>query len=97
MPFIQIVEFRTSRLEEGQAYIDEYRKVTEGKRTTTRVRVCEDRDQPGRYFTIAEFPSYEDAMRNSQMPETSNLAEQLGQLAEGSPTFYNLEVIREDT
>ena len=97
MPFIQIVEFRTSRFEEGQPYIDEYRKATEEKRTTTRVRVCEDRDQPGHYFTIAEFPSYEDAMRNSQLPETSNLAEQLGRLAEGSPTFYNLEVIREET
>ena len=36
-------------------------------------------------------------MRNSQLPETSNLAEQLGRLAEGSPTFYNLEVIREET
>ena len=97
MPFIQIVEFRTSRFEDGQPYIDEYRKTTEGKRTTMRVRVCEDRDQPGHYFTIAEFSSFEDAMRNSQLPETSNLAEQLGRLSEGSPTFYNLEVIREET
>ena len=97
MSFIQIVEFRTSRFEEGQSHIDEYRKATEGKRTATRVRVCEDRDQPGRYFTIAEFPSYEDAMRNSELPETSSLAEQLGRLAEGPPIFYNLEVIREET
>lgn len=97
MSFIQIVEFRTSRLEEGQPYIDEYRKATEGKRTSARVRVCEDRDRPGHYFTIAEFPSYEDAMRNSQMPETSKLAEQLGRLAEGPPTFYNLEVVIEET
>jgi hypothetical protein len=96
MPFIQIVEFRTSRFEEGQSYIDEYRKATEGKRTATRARVCKDRDQPGHYFTIAEFPSYEDAMRNSQLPETSEMAEQLQRLAEGAPTFYNLEVIRED-
>jgi len=97
MPFIQIVEFRTSRLGEGQSYIDEYRKATEGRRTATRVRLCEDRDQPGHYLTIAEFPSYEEAMRNSRLPETSNLAEQLGRLAEDSPTFYNLEVIRDET
>ena len=49
MAFIQIVEFRTSRFDEGQKFVDEYRAATEGKRTTTRVRVGEDRDHPGHY------------------------------------------------
>ncbi len=92
MSFIQIVEFRTSRLDEAQDHIDEYQKATEGKRTTRRVRVCRDRDHPGRYFTIAEFDSYEEAMRNSELPEPTKFAEQLTALSDGPATFHNLEV-----
>jgi quinol monooxygenase YgiN len=97
MAFIQIIEFRTSRFDEADAYVDEYRKTTEGKRTTKRVRVCQDRDNPGRYFTIAEFASPEDAERNSEMPETTKLSEQLQSLAQGPPTFYNLDVVRDES
>lgn len=92
MSFIQIVEYQTSRIDEAQDHIDEYRKSTEGKRTTKRVRLCRDRDNPGRYFTIAEFDSYEEAMRNSELPETTRLAERLTALSDGPATFHNLEV-----
>jgi len=95
MAFIQIVEYRTSRFEEGQKFLDEYRSAAEGRSTATRVRVTEDRDEPGHYLTIAEFSSYEDAMRNSDMPETTKLSENLRGLADGPPTFHNLEVIRD--
>jgi hypothetical protein len=97
MSFIQIIQFQTSRFDEGEQYVEEYRKATEGKRTTKRVRVCQDRENRGRYFTIAEFDSYEDAMRNSEMPETTKLSEQLGSLSDGPPTFYNLEVVRDES
>ncbi len=96
MAFIQIIEFRTSRFDEGERYVEEYRKATEGKRTTQRVRVCQDRDDPDRYFTIAEFDSYEDAMRNSELPETAKLSEQLGSLSDGPQRFYNLEVVQDE-
>jgi hypothetical protein len=96
MPFVQVIEFNTSRFDDADQYIDEYRKATEGRRTANRVRVCEDRDNPGHYFTIAEFDSYEAAMRNSQMPETQKLSEQLATLADGPATFYNLEVLRDE-
>ena len=97
MSFIQIIEFSTSRFEEGGQYIEEYRKATEGRRTTKRVRVGQDRDNPGRYFTIAEFDSYEDAMRNSELPETTKLSQQLAGLADGPPKFYNLEVVHDES
>jgi hypothetical protein len=97
MAFIQIIEYRTSRFDEGEPYVEEYRKTTEGKRTTTRVRVCQDRDNAGHYFTIAEFASYDDAERNSEMPETTKLAEQLQSLADGPPTFYNLDVVIDES
>jgi hypothetical protein len=62
-----------------------------------RVRVCQDSDKPGQYFTIAEFDSHEEAMRNSQMPETTKLSEQLAALADGPATFYNLDVIQDES
>lgn len=95
MTFIQIIEYRTSRFDEGDQYVEEYQKATEGRRTAQRVRVGKDRDQPNHYFTIAEFASYEDAMRNSELPETAELAKNLGSLSDGPPTFHNLEVVRE--
>jgi hypothetical protein len=97
MTFIQIVEYRTSRFDEGEPYVEEYRRTTEGKRTTTRVRICQDRDDPGHYFTVAEFASYEDAVRNSEMPETTKLSQQLQSLADGPPVFHNLDVIRDES
>jgi hypothetical protein len=97
LPFIQIIDFHTSRFNDADQHIDEYRKATEGRRTVGRVRVCQDRDNPGHYFTIAEFESYEEAMRNSQMPETEKLAEHLAALADGPATFYNLEVLRDES
>jgi hypothetical protein len=96
MSFIQIIEFRTSRFDEGAKYIDEYRAATEGKRTVGRVRVGQDRDDAGHYFTLAEFDSFEDAMRNSEMPETTRLAEQLQSLADGPARFYNLEIVQDE-
>lgn len=94
--FIQIIDFNTSRFDEADEHVEEFRKATEGKRTAQRVRVCKDRDKAGHYFTIAEFESYEEAMRNSEMPETRNFSEQLAALADAPATFYNLEVVRDD-
>jgi hypothetical protein len=95
MPFIQTVEFSTSRPDEVRALVQEYRAGTEGARTAGRGTVCADRDQPGRYITIVEFPSYEDAMKNSELPETSAMAAKLMELCDGPPTFRNLDVIEE--
>jgi hypothetical protein len=57
--------------------------------------ICRDRDQPGRHFVIVFFDSYEDAMKNSELPETDALAKKMMSLAESSPIFFNLDVIEE--
>ena len=93
--FIQIIEFHTSRFDEGAAHVAEWRTATEGKRTAQRSLVCQDRDNPDRYLNIVWFDSYEDAMRNSELPETGRLAEQLTKLADEPAIFRNLEVIEE--
>jgi hypothetical protein len=93
MTFVQIIEFRTSRLAEVQEVGEEWEKTTEGKRKAGRSILCEDRDNPGRYLLIVFFESYEAAMENSAMPETDALSKKMMSFAEGPPTFYNLNVI----
>jgi hypothetical protein len=92
--FVQIVEYQTSKFDEIQQVVDKWRAQTEGQRTAGRAMICKDRDRPNRYFTIVEFPSYEEAMRNSEMPETSAMAAELQRLTDGAPTFYNLDLER---
>jgi hypothetical protein len=90
--FVQIIEFRTSRLDELKALSDEYREHTEGS-TFLRSTVTGDRDRPGVYLNIVEFDSYESAMQNSQRPETGQFAARMAELCDGPPTFYNLDVV----
>jgi hypothetical protein len=91
--FIQIIEFTTTRFDEGEKLVQEYRAATEGRRTTIRGMSCNSRDEENRYFTIVEFPSYEAAMKNSELPETQKLSEGLSKLGEGPPVFHNLDVV----
>ena len=92
MAFVQIIEFHTSQPDEMGEVADEWEKATEGKRKAGRRVLCQDRDQPGRYFNIVFFNSYEEAMQNSSLPETDTFSKKMMGLADGSPTFYNLDV-----
>ena len=94
MPFIQIIEFRTTQLDEVESVMDEWLAATEGKRSAGRSNLTADRDQPDTYVQIVEFPSYEEAMANSALPETSHFSEKMMKLCDGSPTFRNLDVRR---
>lgn len=53
-----------------------------------------DRECPNTYLQIVEFSSYEDAMANSELPETADLSHRIGALSEGPPVFRNLDVQR---
>lgn len=92
MAFIQIIDFRTSRIDEGRDLVEEYRAKTEGRRTAGRAILCRDRDDPEHFVNVVFFESYEAAMKNSEMPETGELAGKLAALADGPPSFLNLEV-----
>ena len=93
MAFIQIIDFRTAKFDEGRKLVDEYFAKTEGRRTARRGLMCQDRDDPGHYINIVFFDSYESAMENSNLPETGELAEKLAALTDGPATFLNLEVV----
>jgi hypothetical protein len=95
MKFVQIIEMKTTKIDEIQKLADEYDLATKGRATDTRALVCKDRDNADRYFVIVEFPSWEDAQTNNDLPETQEFAQKQMSLVDGPPTFYNLDVIDE--
>ena len=94
MTFVQLIEFKTSRLDELNEILDQWMSETEGKRTATNALMMGDRDNPQTYVEIVEFPSYDEAMRNSNLPETSKFAARINELCDAPPVFHNLEVLR---
>ena len=96
MPFIQIIEYKTSKIDELNAALDGWLEATKGKRASTRGVQTKDRDAGNTYVQIVEFPSYEEAMANSNLPETGEFSAKLASLCDGPPTFRNLDVIREE-
>jgi quinol monooxygenase YgiN len=92
MTFIQIIDYESDHRAEMKALMDEYVRQTRGRRTSLSALLTHDRDNPRHYVDIVEFPSYEIAMRNSNMPETQEFAARLRALCSAGPTFLNLEV-----
>jgi hypothetical protein len=97
MAFIQIVEFRTSKVDELRAMEEEWEKATEGRQTLRRSIVARDRNDPQRHLVIAFFDSYESAMENSRLPETHEFAEKERALMDGPVTFHDLDVLEDRT
>lgn len=58
----------TTRPDEVEALVREWRTKTEGRRTVQRGTFTRDRERPNTCLQIVEFPSYEDAMANSASP-----------------------------
>lgn len=95
MKFVQILEFKTTNLDAMLELDAKWRKATEGKRTATSVVKTLDRDRPETFLWIIEFPSYEAALRNNELGATQEIAREMTKLAEGEPTFRNLDVMEE--
>ncbi|GGV80240.1 hypothetical protein GCM10010294_52100 [Streptomyces griseoloalbus] len=95
MTFVQLIDCRTSRFEEMDRLMDQWVEQTRGKRTATHAVVGKDRSDASHVVEIVEFPSYEDAMRNSQLPETDRIFRDMVALCDEMPTFTDLEVTRD--
>ncbi|MFE4362609.1 hypothetical protein [Kitasatospora sp. NPDC056800] len=97
MRFIQIIEYRTSRIDEFNALLDSWVEKNAGHRLAIRSLQTRDRDGENVYLNIVEFPSHEAAMRNSDRPETSEFAARAAALCDGPPVFRNLDLVNEWT
>lgn len=87
--FIQIIEFSTSHIDEIEALADGMGDMGFARRAT----ITADRDRPGTYLNIVEFDSYDEAMKNSERPEVGEFAAKMGELCDGPPRFYNLDIV----
>jgi hypothetical protein len=97
MAFVQIIQFKTSKIDEMRALADEWREKAGDDSKAQRVVVCSDRDNPDQHMNIVFFDSYEEAMENSNLPATQELSGKMMELGDGPPTFYNLDVIDDRT
>ncbi|MFJ4689818.1 ester cyclase [Streptomyces sp. NPDC088766] len=96
MTFVQLIDCRTSRFDEMNRLMDTWVEQTKGKRTATHAMVGKDRSDASHFVEIVEFPSYEEAMRNSGLPETEKIFDDMVALCDGMPTFTDLEVVRDE-
>jgi hypothetical protein len=90
--FVQIIEIRTSRIDEVHSLVEQMRAES-GPTAGVRGTVTADRDRQGYYLNVVEFDSYEAAMENSSRSEVSEFAARLAALCDEPPRFYNLDVL----
>jgi hypothetical protein len=94
--FRQIIEFSTSRIDDFNAYFDDWIAASEGDRIPHSAVIQADRDAENVYLLTVEFASHEQAKENSVRPRTGEFAKFLGSICDGDLTFRNLDVVRED-
>lgn len=91
--FVQIVQWKTSRIDEVEKLSEEYRSGRDERGGgPTRVLILADKDEPNTYYTVAEFASADEAAANNARPETSAFAAKMMELCDAPPTFHNTEV-----
>ncbi|MFC7260975.1 ester cyclase [Streptomyces lutosisoli] len=96
MTFVQLIDCKTSRFDEMNQLMDTWVEQTKGKRTATHDVIGKDRSDATHYIEIVEFPSYEEAMRNSNLPETDRIFREMVALCDELPTFTDLDVVRDE-
>jgi steroid delta-isomerase-like uncharacterized protein len=96
MTFVQLIDCRTSRIDEMNRLMDTWVEQTKGKRTATHNIIGKDRSDDSHFVEIVEFPSYEEAMRNSNLPETERVFQEMVALCDETPTFTDLDVVRDE-
>jgi hypothetical protein len=94
MRFVQFIEFQTDNIDAFSAEVDRWIADSGDWRTAERATLCADRDNPGTYIHIVEFPSYEDAMANSNDPRTAEFAARMATMTGEGRKFRNLDVLR---
>ncbi|MBT2507112.1 ester cyclase [Streptomyces sp. ISL-98] len=96
MKFVQIVDYKTQRFDGMNQLMDRWVEQTKGKRTATHSLIGKDRADGSHFVEIVEFPSYEEAMKNSQLPETDQIFQEMVALCDGMPSFTDLDVVRDE-
>ncbi|MFD0272627.1 ester cyclase [Kitasatospora sp. NPDC127111] len=95
MAFVQIIDCKTDRVDDLNRLMDTWAEQTRGKRTAGHAVVATDRADTKHVVEIVEFPSYEEAMKNSNLPETDRIFREMVALCDEPPSFTDLDVVRD--
>ncbi|WP_214364490.1 DUF1059 domain-containing protein [Pseudonocardia sp. H11422] len=90
--FVQLIGFRTRRIEEFDEMEEAWTTEIGADRTARWAVTGADRNDPDRYVQIVGFPDHESAMANSKHPATTRFAQKLRELCEDDATFEDLDV-----
>ena len=96
MKFVQIMEMSSDKFDELEALHEKWREATEGQRTTKLEWVLRDREDPNRHVIVVLFDSFDDAMKNNDLPATGEIAAAMNALTTAPTVFRNLDLIRVD-
>jgi hypothetical protein len=77
---------------EQAGFTDRWAAAIGAQRTVRWSVLGTDRDRPGRYVAVVEFPGYAEAMANSGHPATEAFGKELQAICTGEPQFRNLDV-----
>lgn len=90
--FMQLIEYQTEHPEKMDALIAHWITAIGAQRTARWYITAADRDRPGHFIQLVEFPHYAAAMTNSDHPATAEFAQSLRQICGDDITFRNLDV-----
>jgi hypothetical protein len=90
--FVQLIEFDTDQPDECDAIASRWADAIGSDRTTRWSLIGADRDRPGHYVAMVEFPDYEQAMKNSAHPATDKFMSEMMAICSTTPQFRNLDI-----
>ncbi|MEV5989459.1 ester cyclase [Streptomyces sp. NPDC052051] len=96
MTYVRLIDCRTRRFDEMNRIMEAWVEQTRGRRTATHSVIGKDRADDSHFIEIVEFPSYEEAMRTAHLPESQKIFREMVALCDGTPTFTELDVIRDE-
>jgi steroid delta-isomerase-like uncharacterized protein len=94
-PGLLLIDCKTARLSEWNRLMDSWVEQAKGMRTATHSVVGKDRSESDHYVEIVEFPSYEEAIRNLQHPESNRIFREIMALCDEKPALMGLDVVRD--
>lgn len=94
MTFVQTIDIKTDDIQPVRDLVSQWHTEQAGVAPGyQRARILADASRSGHYVIEVDFSSKEDAETNNGRPETEAWARKLADVADGAPTFRNLDLV----
>ncbi|MGH1556509.1 ester cyclase [Streptomyces sp. L7] len=89
MTFVQLIDLQDQSVRRDEPTDGHLGRTDQsGKRTAAHSVIGKDRSDASHFVEIVEFPSYEEAMRNSKLPETDRIFREMVALCDGDADVH---------